>query len=93
MKEKIAKLIDVKSIITLIFGIAFVVFTFLGITTGEQFYSIFQIIIAFYFGTQYQKNVNENIKWKGDIMEIQDTFNEETPEEMLDEGVVVENEN
>ena len=84
---------DVKSFVTIIMAVAFVILTFINIVSGEQFYSLFQIIIAFYFGTQYQKNVNENIKWKGDIMEIQDTFNEETPEEMLDEGVVVENEN
>ena len=46
---------DVKSFVTIIFAIAFVVLTFLRIITGEQFYSIFQIIIAFYFGTHYQK--------------------------------------
>ena len=46
---------DVKSFVTIIFAIAFVIFTFMRIISGEQFYSIFQIIIAFYFGTQYQK--------------------------------------
>lgn len=46
---------DVKSFVTIIFSIAFVIFTFMRLITGEQFYSIFQIIIAFYFGTQYQK--------------------------------------
>ena len=50
---------DVKSFVTIIFAIAFVVFTFMRIITGEQFYSIFQIIIAFYFGTQYQKLVTK----------------------------------
>lgn len=58
MKEivlKIAKLIDVKSIITLAFGIAFIVFTYMQITTGEQFYNILMIIISFYFGTQVAK--------------------------------------
>ena len=59
MKDKIAKLIDVKSIITLLFGIAFIVFTFLGITTGEQFYNILQVIIAFYFGTQLGKRLED----------------------------------
>lgn len=48
---------DVKSFCTILFAISFVIFTFMHITSGEQFYSIFQIIIAFYFGTQYQKNV------------------------------------
>ena len=46
---------DVKSFVTIIFAVAFVVLTFLKIVTRKQFYSIFQIIIAFYFGTQYQK--------------------------------------
>ena len=63
MKEiifKIAKLIDVKSIITISFGIAFIVFTDLQITTGEQFYNILMIIISFYFGTQVAKKSDEN---------------------------------
>lgn len=62
MKEiilKIAKLIDVKSIITLAFGIAFIVFTYMQITTGEQFYNILMIIISFYFGTQVAKGNND----------------------------------
>lgn len=50
---------DVKSFTTIVFSIAFVVFTFMKIISGEQFYNIFQIIIAFYFGTQYQKNVEK----------------------------------
>lgn len=50
---------DVKSFTTIIFSISFVVFTFMRIISGEQFYSIFQIIIAFYFGTQYQKNIEK----------------------------------
>ena len=31
---------DVKSFVTVLFAIAFVVFTFMRITTGEQFYSL-----------------------------------------------------
>ena len=53
---------DVKSFVTILFAIAFVIFTFMRIITGEQFYSIFQIIIAFYFGTQYQKKIEEKKK-------------------------------
>lgn len=48
---------DVKSFVTILMAVAFVILTFMKIITGEQFYSLFQIIIAFYFGTQYQKNV------------------------------------
>lgn len=53
---------DVKSFVTILLTIAFVIFTFMRIITGEQFYSIFQIIIAFYFGTQYQKLIEEKKK-------------------------------
>ena len=58
---------DVKSFTTIIFSVSFFVFTFMRIISGEQFYSIFQIIIAFYFGTQYQKNVE---KKEGNINEF-----------------------
>lgn len=51
---------DVKSFVTVLMTIAFVVLTFLQVVTGEQFYSLFQIIIAFYFGTQYQKGKKGN---------------------------------
>lgn len=47
---------DVKSFVTILMTISFVILTFMKIITDEQFYSLFQIIIAFYFGTQYQKN-------------------------------------
>jgi hypothetical protein len=57
---------DVKSFVTIIFAVAFVVFTFMRIVSGEQFYSIFQIIIAFYFGTQYQKTANKLEEKEGD---------------------------
>lgn len=52
-------LIDVKSFVTVSMTFAFVILTFLRIITGEQFYSLFQIIIAFYFGTQYQKGIEK----------------------------------
>lgn len=52
---------DIKSFVTIIMSIAFVVLTFLKVVSGEQFYSLFQIVIAFYFGTQYKKN-DEKIK-------------------------------
>ena len=46
---------DIKSFVTVVMTIAFIVFTFLKYISGEQFYSLFQIVIAFYFGTQYEK--------------------------------------
>lgn len=54
MKEKLAKLIDVKSIVTLaLTG----VFCFLSIASdvGQEFMTIFTVVISFYFGTQSAK--------------------------------------
>lgn len=59
MKEKLAKLIDVKSIVTIVLT---AVFSYLAITkviTGQEFLTIFTVIISFYFGTQYQKAVDK----------------------------------
>lgn len=54
--EKIAKLIDIKSIVTIAVTIVFCVLSMKQVISGEQFLTIFSVIIAFYFGTQYQKN-------------------------------------
>lgn len=55
MKEKLAKLIDVKSIMTLALTGGFIAMTFAGEITGDQFLTIFTMIVGFYFGTQTQK--------------------------------------
>lgn len=55
MKERMAKLIDVKSLVTLILTVVFSVQSVRGHITAEQFQTVFTTVIAFYFGTQYQK--------------------------------------
>lgn len=54
MKERFAKLIDVKSIVTLVLTL---VFAYLAIRGGvpQEFQTIFTVIISFYFGTQAVK--------------------------------------
>lgn len=56
MKNKIAKLINVKSIVTLCLTAVFCVLAIKGKVSAEQFLTIFTVVISFYFGTQYQKN-------------------------------------
>lgn len=58
--KKLANLINVKSIVTILVTIIFMVLSVNGTLTGEQFISIFTVIIAFYFGTQKEKNDNNN---------------------------------
>ncbi len=50
------KLIDVKSIVTLVLTLTFVALAALGTVSGDKFFEIYIMIISFYFGTQYQKN-------------------------------------
>lgn len=63
MKEvacRFARLIDVKSIVTLLLTIGFLILSLKGNVTSDQFLTVFTVIIAFYFGTQYQKGTQDN---------------------------------
>lgn len=60
MKQKLAKLINVKSIVTLMLTIVFCILAVKQSVSAEQFLTIFTTVIAFYFGTQYQKNDERN---------------------------------
>ena len=55
MREKLIKLIDVKSIMTLALTLVFCLLALFGKVSAEQFITIFTVIVGFYFGTQAQK--------------------------------------
>lgn len=59
MKEKLIKLIDVKSISTIVLVIGFIYGFVADKINAEQYMNIFTVVIAFYFGVQYQKSVKE----------------------------------
>lgn len=59
MKEKFAKLLSVKSIVTIILTIIFAYLSIIRVVSGEQFLVIFTTVIAFYFGTQTEKKSKE----------------------------------
>lgn len=60
IRDKLIKLIDVKSLVTLVLTAVFGVQTVRGYISSEQFLNIFTVVIAFYFGVQYQKNRSDN---------------------------------
>lgn len=60
MKEKLAKLINVKSIITILLAIVFSYLSICGDIHPDQFMTIFTVIISFYFGSQTEKNNNNS---------------------------------
>jgi len=66
MGKKLAKLIDVKSMVTLVLTGVFSYLSVIGVIGAEQFLSIFTTIIAFYFGTQVGKREAEEKKEEGD---------------------------
>lgn len=55
MKQKLAKLIDVKSIVTILLTVVFCVLALRHTITAEQFITVFTVVISFYFGTQSAK--------------------------------------
>ena len=55
-KVTIQNLLTVKSIVTILLTVVFAYLAIVGRISGEQFLTIFSVVIAFYFGTQYQKN-------------------------------------
>ena len=59
MKDKLAKLINVKSIVTLLLAGVFSYLAIIGTITPDNFMTIFTVIIAFYFGTQSAKKATE----------------------------------
>lgn len=56
MKDKIAKLINVKSLVTLILTLVVAYKAIMGQMNIEQ---IYLMIIAFYFGTQLKENIKK----------------------------------
>lgn len=67
MLKKLAKLIDVKSIVTFVLTGVFSYLSLAGKISTEQFMPIFTMVISFYFGTQVgKKEKEEEIKEEKD---------------------------
>ena len=56
--EALAKLMDVKSLVTIALTIGFIVMAVSKSLTSE-YQSVYLVVIYFYFGTQYEKKKNE----------------------------------
>ena len=53
--KRIAGLLSVKSIVTVILTVVFTILSIRGDVTGQDFLTIFLMVVSFYFGTQSQK--------------------------------------
>ena len=52
MKERLSKLFTVKSIVTILLTIVFAFLAVRGTITGQEFLTVFTVVISFYYGTQ-----------------------------------------
>jgi hypothetical protein len=59
VKERLSKLLSVKSIVTMVLTAVFAYLAISGAVSGDQFLTVFTVVIAFYFGTQAEKRVRE----------------------------------
>jgi len=57
--ERLANLLKVKTIITIMLTVVFCVLALTGVIAAELFMTVFTVVIAFYFGTQAQKRADE----------------------------------
>lgn len=57
IKNNLANLLKVKTIVTILLTIVFCVLALTGVITGADFLTVFTVVIAFYFGTQAEKTV------------------------------------
>lgn len=59
MSKKLAKLIDVKSIVTFVLTGVFAYLSIIGVVSGEQFLTVFTMVISFFFGTKKGREEKE----------------------------------
>ena len=67
-KVTIQNLLTVKSIVTILLTAVFSYLAIVGRISGEQFLTIFTVVIGFYFGSQYQKETQSQRK-QGELNE------------------------
>ena len=53
--KRLANLLTIKSLVTLLVAVVFAVLALRDSISGEQFLTIFTVIISFYFGSQVEK--------------------------------------
>lgn len=61
MKERMEKLLSIKSLVTLATTVVFSVLALCGSVKTSEFLTVYTVIIGFYFGTQIEKNGGKNL--------------------------------
>ena len=59
MAERLTKLLTVKSIVTIALTAVFCGLSAVGTISGDQFLTVFTVVVSFYFGTQAEKKTQQ----------------------------------
>jgi hypothetical protein len=62
LKKRLANLLCVKSIVTIVLTGVFAYMTVMGQVSADQFLTVFTVVIAFYFGTQTERKTQNEVK-------------------------------
>ena len=62
MKERISKLLTVKSLVTVTLTAVFSALAIRGTISGQEFLTVFTVVVSFYFGTQAEKRSNGGVE-------------------------------
>ena len=60
LKSIVDRLLTVKSIVTILLATVFSVLALRGVISGQEYLTIFTVVIGFYFGTQAEKRNGGN---------------------------------
>ena len=55
MKQRLDKLLSVKSIVTIFCTLIFTCLALRGTISGQEFLTVFTVVVGFYFGTQAER--------------------------------------
>ena len=59
LQKALVNLLKVKSVVTILLTGTFVYLSIVGSIDCQQFMPVFSMVMAFYFGTQYEKKAKE----------------------------------
>ena len=62
LSKRLSNLLTIKSLVTLALTAVFACLTCRGDITGDQFLTVFTVVVAFYFGTQAEKASQQSQK-------------------------------
>ena len=82
MKNKLIKLLDLKSILTVIVVVAMIIFTAKGIIGNEVFITTAGMVVAYYFSKTQKKEESEEEYIETDAVGFQQEENEDNESEI-----------